>query len=229
MIPRLEEIWTHICEEAPREACGLLGRKDTNIVWIPCKNVADSDEEFKIRPEDFMRASVHTDVFAVVHSHIYTSPRPSEFDKINCEATNLEYYIISWPDREVFTMKPLKGRTYEWEKADCFTLVTDYYKQELGLIIPRRPYEKEWWKQGIDYMSTIPQEYGFIPVEGSLKKHDLLLFNVQSDIPNHIGVYTGGDKFIHHAVGRLSCEESLYPFWNKFRTKVLRHESLFIG
>ena len=53
---------------------------------------------------------------------------------------------------------------------------------------------------------------------------DLLYFNVQSNVPNHCGVYLDGDLLLHHAYNRLSCRELLYPFWAKHKTRILRNE-----
>jgi cell wall-associated NlpC family hydrolase len=56
-----------------------------------------------------------------------------------------------------------------------------------------------------------------IPVDLSdLQENDALVFNVQAQVGNHCGVYVGNECFYHHAEHRLSCRESLYPFWHKY-------------
>ena len=47
------------------------------------------------------------------------------------------------------------------------------------------------------------------------QRGDIIIFKIYNNIPNHCGVYLEEDIFIHHAENRLSCRESLYPFWIK--------------
>ena len=92
--------------------------------------------------------------------------------------------------------------------------------------MPRYAFEDDWWNKGLDYFGDLWQNYeGWSEAtDGSLLKHDLLYFNVESSVPNHCGVYLDDDILLHHAHGRLSCRELLYPFWGKYKTKILRNE-----
>jgi len=90
--------------------------------------------------------------------------------------------------------------------------------------IPKRAlFEDDWWLKGLDYFTeeTIAQ-WGFKKVD-SPQKNDLLVFAVEGNIGNHCGVYLDNDIFFHHAENRLSCRESLYPFWVKHIIGIYRH------
>ena len=124
------------------------------------------------------------------------------------------------------TTKPLYGRDYEFGVNDCFEAAKDYYISK-GLDIPSRPlFEDNWWEKGLNYFTDeYIATWGFKKVEGQMAEGDLLVFTIQSNVPNHCGVYLGSDIFYHHAEHRLSCRENLYPRWKKHITGVYRHEA----
>jgi len=71
-------------------------------------------------------------------------------------------------------------------------------------------------KKGIDYFTEeMARNWNHEKVK-TPQKNDVLIFAVDSEIPNHCAVYLGNDVIYHHARNRLSCRESLYPFWIKY-------------
>ena len=229
--PHFEKIIEHFNAEYPREGCGVIAIVKGKSKWVPCKNVAENDDDFIIDSKDYIKASYQGDIVAVVHSHPDASPEPSETDVKQCNGLNLDYYIISIPDIQLEHLKPnrvdrpLIGREYEFGVNDCFSLVQSYY-QKFDIEMPRYAFEDDWWNKGLDYFGDLWQNYeGWSEAtDGSLLKNDLLYFNVDSSVPNHCGVYLGDDLLLHHAYNRLSCRELLYPFWGKYKTKILRNE-----
>jgi proteasome lid subunit RPN8/RPN11 len=229
--PHFEEIVEHFNAEYPREGCGVIGIIKGKSRWFPCKNVAEDIYYFKIDSKDYIKASHKADIVAVVHSHPDASPKPSETDVKQCNGLNLDYYIISIPEIQLEHLKPnrvdqpLIGREYEFGVNDCFSLVQSYY-EKFDIKMHRYPFEDYWWDKGLDYFGDLWKEYeGWSEVtDGSILKHDLLFFNMQSSVPNHCGIYLENDLFLHHAHGRMSSRELLYSFWGKFKTKILRNE-----
>ena len=229
--PHFETIVDHFNTEYPREGCGVIGIQKGKSKWFPCKNVAEDDDDFIIDSTEYIRINSISDIVAIVHSHPDASPEPSETDVKQCNGLNLDYYIISIPEIKLHHLQPnrrdlpLIGREYEFGVTDCFSLVQSYYGK-FEIDMPRYAFEDDWWEKGLDYFGDLWEQYeGWNEVtDGSLLKHDLLYFNVQSHVPNHCGVYLDDDLFLHHAVNRLSCRELLYPFWGKFKTKILRNE-----
>lgn len=235
----LDSILDHIETEYPREACGVIGVSKGKSNWFPCQNVSENDLEFVIDSKDYMNASLRSDLVAVVHSHPDMSEEPSHKDITQCNHSKLDYYIFSWPKLAMYHLEPkrekipLIGRSYEWGYLDCWKIVQDYYKEELGITLETSNltdfttltgYTKEWWEKGLNYFMDLSEDYGFEEVtDGSLEKNDGLLFSIRSEVPNHCGVYLGNDLILHHAENRLSCRESLYPFWGKHKTHTMRY------
>lgn len=226
----IAEMLEHLEKEYPNEGCGVVLNKRGKKVWVPCKNISsDPENSFEIDSKDYMRAQLQGDIYAIVHSHPDASSEPSEHDRKASDFLGIPYYIFSLPDGELTVYEPkterpaLTGREYEFGVHDCYSLVCDYYK-ELGIELSRMPFVDDFWEKGYNYFDDLQEEYGFRTVEKP-QKHDLIFFNVMSSVPNHCGVYVGEDVFLHHAVNRLSCRESLHSFWGKYITRFVRwHE-----
>ena len=235
----LEDIFDHFESEYPREGCGVIGISKGKTRWFPCANVAENDLEFVLDTNDYINASLKSDLVAVVHSHPDMSEKPSAADILQCNHSKLDYYILSWPKVEIYHLKPEKkinpliGREFKWGYNDCWSLFKDYYEQELSIelksdipeIVMRRNIDiDEWWDRGINYFVEQSKDYGFEEVtDGSLLKNDALLFAIFSEIPNHCGIYLGDNLILHHSHNRISCRENLYPFWAKTKTHVMRY------
>lgn len=227
----IHDIKEHFDKEYPKEACGIIGIVKGKKRWFPCKNVAKSEEDFILSSEDWFRIKRSSDIFAIVHNHIDYSNSPSQNDINNCNALGIPYYIFSYPDMDLNVVEPeqnfnpLIGREYKFGVTDCFEAMRDWLLKE-GIAIPKRAaFEDDWWLKGLDYFTeeTISL-WGFKKVE-SPKRNDLLVFAVEDSLGNHCGVYLDNDIFFHHAENRLSCRESLYPFWGKYIIGIYRHES----
>ena len=227
----IDEIKQHFDSEYPKEGCGLIGIVKGRKRWFPCKNVAEYEEDFVMSSEDWFDTKKKADIFAIVHNHINSTNEPSENDTNNCNALGIPYYIFSYPELELNIVEPkqnfnpLIGREYKFGVSDCFEAMRDWLNKE-GINIPKRAaFEDDWWLKGLDYFTEeIISGWGFKKVE-SAQKNDLLVFAVESSMGNHCGVYLGNDLFFHHAENRLSCRESIYPFWSKHIIGIYRHEA----
>src|SRR5690606_34845554 len=102
MTPETEAaIRAHAIAEFPHECCGLVIVFKGREKYIQCRNAAMSQSEhFKITGEDRADAEDMGDVVACVHSHPNYPARPSEADKVMCEASGLRFHIVhvSMPD-----------------------------------------------------------------------------------------------------------------------------------
>jgi len=216
-------------EAYPEEGCGLLVNKKGKIEWISCKNTSDNPEvEFHIDASDYIKASLSGDIYAIVHSHPDFSCEPSEADKKASDFLGIPYIIYSLPDFEKHEYVPKKlsnellGRDYNFGTSDCYSLVRDYYFQEFNINLPTIQFEDDWWDQGLDYFGDLFENFGFEEVQEP-EIGDGILFQVFCNVENHCGIYLGEDIFLHHAVNRLSCRESLYPMWIKHKTRFIRY------
>ncbi len=228
-----EEIREHFEKEYPREGCGVFGVVKGKKQWFPCTNVADDNEDFIIDSKEYIKLLRTTDIVGIVHSHPDASSEPTESDIKYCNTLGIPYYIFSYPDMDLNVLQPEKnltdlyGREYEFGVLDCFEAMRDYLKSQNIEIPPRALFEDDWWEKGqLDYFSAdVIKDWGGQPVDinTDLQVNDVLIFKVEAERNNHCGVYLGNDIFYHHAVNRLSCRESLYPFWQKWLVGAYRY------
>ncbi len=226
----IEEIKEHFKSCYPREGCGVFVVIKGMRVWQPITNVAENNDDFILDSTEYMNISQKGDIIGIVHSHPDASCKPSESDIKYCNTVNIPYYIFSYPDMELHVQQPeratkrLYGREYEFGVNDCFEAIRDYLASKDINIPPRSAFEDDWWKKDLDYFTDkIIKDYGYIRVDDSMQKNDVLIFSIQAQVGNHCGVYLGNDMFFHHAENRLSCKENIYPFWKKYITGVYRY------
>ena len=227
----IEDIQKHFETEYPKEACGLIGVIKGNKKYFPCENVAEDNDDFIMSSTDYMKHKRTMDIIGIVHNHPDGTNEPSIADINNCNAVGIPYYIFSFPDMELnileptINVNPLLGRDYKFGVADCFEAMRDWLASENIHIPPRDLFEDDWWEKGLNYFTEENiKNWNHIKVE-TPQKNDVLIFQIEADVPNHCGVYLGNDVFFHHAVNRLSCRESLFPFWREHIVGIYRHET----
>ena len=114
---------------------------------------------------------------------------------------------------------PLETKLNFSKVFDCFNPY--HHKALKGLS---NHYQEKLYK-GLNYFDDLFDAFGFYEVEEP-QEHDVILFNVMCEIPNHCGVYVGEDIFLHHAVDRLSCRESIHTLWGRYITRYARCKKL---
>lgn len=219
--------WLKSCKDN-KEPCAVVHLKKGKISLVPIENVsADPESYFILNHQDFTKLNLTGEILYIIHGHPEDCI-PSEYDIKCCEALNIPYVIFNRFNFEYKTIIPTKfktlsGRVYNFGTQDCFEAVRDWYREHNIYIAPRGDWVDDWWLEGYDYMADVESNWPFYEVK-DLQYGDLLLFAVESDVSNHIGIYIDKDCFFHHAVNRISCKENLYPFWVKHLKKVYRYE-----
>jgi proteasome lid subunit RPN8/RPN11 len=224
----------------PEESCGLIL---TSGEYVPLPNAADDPLE------SFFIAGARIvpylgNIAAIVHSHPDGPDCPSESDMQQQLAWNLPFGIVStdgvgclppffWG--EGIPIPPLIGRGFRHGVTDCYALVRDYFRVNLGVKLSEYPRQWEWWKHEDArlYEKYFAQE-GFYKIEErEVREHDCFLAQIRSDTPNHAGVYVGKNMILHHLTSRSSANLSdvsrREPIgsWHKFICGFwVRHESL---
>jgi cell wall-associated NlpC family hydrolase len=223
-------IYAHAEKEYPRECCGLLIDAGGSIIYKPCTNKAQGNDHFILSPDDYAHAEQDGQIIAVVHSHPDQSPKPSQADMVACEASGHPWHIVSWPGRQWDYLEPkgyqapLIGRKWAHGVLDCYSLIRDYYKMEMGIDIPNFTREDDWWYKGQNLYVENFKTAGFYKVlDGSLKLGDVIIMQVLANVPNHGAIYLGNDIILHHLFGRLSCREVYGGYYRKHTSLVVRY------
>lgn len=232
----LKQIFAHVEEEAPREACGLIVHNKIEK-YMPCRNLSAVQDEFLMHPLD--QADIEDagyEILRVVHSHVNGPPKPSDADVRGCQETGVPWTIVSWPLRLVQHINPdecslpLIGRVFTHGLVDCYTLVQDWIFATHNIKMNWYARKDNWWKNGEnlyldnlekEQLYKLPQERLDHPQEG-----DFILMNIESDVPNHMAIYVGDGKILHHCAQRLSRHDMYGGYWRKHAWCVVRHWEL---
>ncbi len=100
---------------------------------------------------------------------------------------------------------------------DCSGFVQTAYRQTLGVALPRRAAEQAEATQTIDHTDLVPG--------------DLVFFNTLGQAFSHVGIYVGGDRFIHspRSGAQVRLENMKEAYWRARFTGARRVEALAAG
>lgn len=221
------DVFKHAKECAPNECCGLAIVVKGMLIYWPCRNDGRAGE-FVISSEDYAAAEDAGEIVGICHSHPFATPEPSQADLVMIERTQLPWLIVSYPTGSHTVthpsgyVAPLIGRQFVHGVTDCYQIIKDYY-QARGVNLPDPVRADDWWHKGQNLYLDNFEDAGFVIINELPKKHDVLLMQVSSKVPNHGAVYIGDGQIIQHCHGRLSSRDVYGGFWRKVTTHVLRH------
>jgi proteasome lid subunit RPN8/RPN11 len=228
----LADVRTHAATTDHVEACGLIVVRKGRQKYLPCRNLSRNGRDtFILSPEDYAAAEDEGEIVAIVHSHPYDSPEPSQADRIACERSGLPWLIVNHPiGHYTVTVPsgyraPLIGREFVHGVVDCYTLVRDYYNETLQTELPDFTRNENWWNEGQNLYVENFASAGFVVVSDAPRAHDVLLMQVRAPVINHAAVYLGDEMILHHMHGRLSSRDIYGGYWQHVTIKQLRHRS----
>ena len=223
----------HTLECYPQEMCGFL----TEDSFIPVKNEAEHPEKsFSISA--LAIAQHFEQITAIVHSHtrdkkkveLFDLRTPSYADFINQKKLPFPWLIVgceglSVTDPLQFPRVPSQeyiGRKFQWFINDCYSLVQDFYRFELGIILRDAVITADY--QDIRDLSGVflpyIEDYGFSEVKlDEIREGDLVLLDNGGKVDNHLGIYTDG-KILHQDM--ISCIVPFETFLGRIK-KVFRY------
>lgn len=227
-----EQFVSHANRDYPLEACGVVIKVGKKHKYFPCRNIEKRDN-FSCHPEDVVAASEEGEIVAVFHSHTNGNDSFTEADKLFCNSSTFPFILYSLPlgnfhfiHPESDAIVPLIGRTYVAGKQDCFAIAKDYYKQEYNIDVPEKERWELWWKDGVNLINEDAwEELGFTCVlDGTLLKGDIIVMQNGSKYPDHLAVYIGDQKILHHCYKQLSRRDLYIGQWVNNTVYVLRRK-----
>lgn len=200
---QLEQIKSIAIANPTIEVCGQI--LDGEV--IECANLSPHpDRHFEFLVDD--RASL------VWHSHCNGNDDFSIDDIVASKELEKPYFLYCVQTGETRYFNPIDrpsycGRSFHWAWQNCYTLIQDYYKQELGLAMDnfylRSP--ESYLYEDVGYVENLPSQ-GFRRLERgeAIRKNDLLLGYEGLNFPNHtaIAIDPAEGKILHHLPNRLS-------------------------
>jgi proteasome lid subunit RPN8/RPN11 len=231
----------------PNEACGVIKKVGKKLVAIECENVSTEPHlYFVISPKEYREHIDNGGVYGVWHTHVENPSSPSSTDIAACDRTCVDWFILDiyksddgYRFGELTVLKPksfdtsiYKNRVYSYGVNDCFTLLVDYYRHEFNIDISFRasgyPQLKNWEFGAENMLVDNFEKAGFERLSDTVEPvvGDVFLIQVDHVWPDHVAIYVGDDRILHHCFGRLS-EETIYggSFWQKHTTHILRHKN----
>ena len=215
-------------EISPDESCGLVAIIKGKETFWPCKNLSTSKYQyFVIDPDDWAECEDTGHIIGIFHSHPTGASTPSENDKASCEFLNVPFYIYSIENKDWSYYKPcgykpssLIGRGFIWGKHDCWSIVTDWYKQTKNIEIPywQRPKNIKNFIANPEFEYALPK-LNFIKqkTNDDIQVGDVLLFESVTKNLDHVAVYIGDMMILNHNIKALSCRE---PFDLKYQQSI---------
>jgi cell wall-associated NlpC family hydrolase len=218
----------HARSEYPREACGLIVDGELKLV----ANVHDDPfHHFELEWGSYATFSTHGKIQAVLHSHTNGKDFPSKHDMEQQIAMMVPWGIISLNSHETFPVfwfgdqvpiPVLSNRPFRHGVTDCYGLVRDWYRLNRGITLKNQPRDNEWWTGGQNLIMECFADGGFKEVEQANEIGDVVIGQILSRVPNHLGVHVGNGEMIHHLTARPSRIEQI-GIWRKFITGYLRY------
>lgn len=230
-----DEMLAHAREEAPNEACGLVvSRGSDKFRLIRARNVAEQPQStFDLDPEAWLEVGSDEEVIGIYHSHPFGTSEPSVADLTSCETTNLPWHIVGLLGDDYRVIQPsgyeapYELRPYVYGVHDCWSIVRDWYRRELGIDLMDFERNGHWWEKGQNrYVENI-ENAGFVVLHGArYQRGDLMLLQVGAKVTNHSAIWLDDGTILHHVFGRLSKRDPWAGQWSQFMTHHLRHSSL---
>ena len=89
-------------------SCQNLIKKQDNIIYGPCRNLAKENPEFSfvIDPDDWAHYEDQGEVIGIVHSHPDGELKFSETDIASCNHLDVDFYLVCPETEQVISIKP---------------------------------------------------------------------------------------------------------------------------
>lgn len=225
----------HSFRDLPKECCGFILENRRELQVFECLNSSASPEIFfSISPQDYAKANLLGKIIAVYHSH----PKGgyfSEYDKTNSINHNLPFILycvksnsFSFFDSSLSCFSRLLGRKFSLENSNCFTLVKDFFEEELNIKINEYKATEDEIRNNINFFEANYEKEGFLKVDNldGIRRHDVILMKKKGEkFSSHVAIYLGKDLILHQPLNAFSRVESYSNVHKKLTSFAVRHKS----
>lgn len=202
------------------EVCGcLLLAKDGGVEILPARNVAkDTEAHFEVDRETMLKALDSGRLRWIYHSH-ERGAAPSSHDRMSCDRIAIPFLIVGM-DGTLDVLMPdvrwasLTGKEWVLGSSDCLSLALDYFAFVHGIDLVR-PTMGLWPPRNGDPFTRGFESLGFERVKNEdVRASDVLTMRLDWPRANHLAVYVGDGRILHHLQGKLSRVDALAPYEN---------------
>jgi len=205
------------------EVCGLILIQPSGEVIVKRVDNKHPDKKngFFIPQSFLIEHLVDKTIIGIYHTHYKTSEKPSVIDIKMSEEICLPYLIYSLKTKKFFLYFPesfdpgnLIGRFYVKGFNECSCIFKDYFKKVLGINITK--WNKNYWLPEEDdkannlLLKILNKHFDTVK---TIKKHDVIVFEIKKNARLHVGIYLGNDFFIHQPKYQLSQKQILDERW----------------
>jgi hypothetical protein len=102
-----------------------------------------------------------------------------------------------------------RGRNYRFMRADCVTLVAEWYDKNINtniLVNLKGLFGRTYQNLNFNGYEHIVENFGFVQKQTSVTEHGDLVFY---ENPRHIGVCLNSSSILHHLPNKYSCVDTL--------------------
>lgn len=209
---------------APQEMCGAIADiHDKGRRFFSIDNIAENPEEtFEMNPKGWQALAADGEIVAVVHSHPNGEPFLSGADRQMQIQTGLPWILAVSGRLKQFRCCPhLRGRVFEYGKADCGTLIRDAFML-MGVEFPDHERGDMDDDAAQDFWEKHLERCGFVHISDDLCGGDVVLTSYGGHA-NHAALYLGDGQILHHAYNQLSRREPFNQWWSERVHSVWRY------
>lgn len=188
------------------------------------------------------RSRVCTDkpqsLFARIHVQETDEPVINEEWIQYLNESNERLIIIAWPSGRAVLYLPIsykdnmpyEGRQYRLNASDCYRLAIDFYKREFNIDLNVYKADSSYLRFAMNARTynTMLMQYaknGFEIVASPQYGDGILISSVpNAKLPEHVAIYLGDDKILHHYSDKLSCVQPFSSYWRDRTIMYVRHK-----
>jgi proteasome lid subunit RPN8/RPN11 len=227
----LAEVAAHAEEHPKTEVCGLIVLRDGEELVFRTENnhPLPHGAHARIPGEAFVEAEAEGTIAAMYHSHVLDPPDPSPGDIHASERLEMPFliYSLGWKGFRCYKpdgfVTPLIGRPFVKGEMDCWSLVSDYYAQILGVEMPEQPREESWTEGAVEEVAA---DIGFVVAHPkTIRSHDILLIDMPELRFPHFAVFLPNGQLLHHVDRRISGRVLYGSRYRAGTRAIFRHNS----